>query len=52
MESFYGEEILMNLLRHSRSISEEVDEFRVAYSLMEEADMPELDEGQQDEHQE
>jgi len=36
MESFYGDEILMNLLRHSRSITEEVNDFRKAYSIADE----------------
>lgn len=34
MESFYGEPILMNLLRHSRAIKEEVDKFRTEYSIL------------------
>lgn len=34
MESFYGDEIIVNLLRHSRSITKEVDQFREAYSLL------------------
>ena len=34
MESFYGDEILMNLLKHSREVHTEVQEFREAYSLI------------------
>lgn len=54
MESFYGEPILLNLLKHSKAITEEVDEFRAAYSLLdEEDDEPlELEEGELDGDQE
>jgi len=47
MESFYGDEILLNLLRHSKSIVQEVDEFRAAYSLLDQDDeLLELEEGE------
>lgn len=49
MESFYGEEILLNLLRHSRAVVQEVDEFRAAYSLLDEyEDFDEFEEGEID----
>lgn len=50
MESFYGDEILMNLLRHSRTITNIVDEFRETYSLIDEEDpedLSELEEGEE-----
>lgn len=49
MESFYGEPILLNLLRHSKAVAEEVDNFRAAYSLLdeEEEEPLELEEGEE-----
>jgi len=41
MESFYGDDIILNLLRHSKAISSEVKDFRKAYSLAEAADFDE-----------
>lgn len=58
MESYYGDDILMNLLRHSRAIKDEVEEFKMAYSLLdeeidledEEEDVDEQDEIEPREH--
>lgn len=53
METFYGDEILLNLLRHSHDVKNEVARFRDAYSLLgydEEED--ELLEGEEDGDQE
>lgn len=46
MESFYGDEIILNLLRHSRSITDEVDIFKRAYSLFDSEPL-ELEEGEE-----
>ncbi|HUW47952.1 MAG TPA: hypothetical protein VMW36_04320 [Patescibacteria group bacterium] len=58
METFYGDEILLNLLRHSHDVSNEVEKFRDAYSLLDDdgelLDEDELDllEGEEDENEE
>lgn len=46
MESFYGDEIILNLLKHSRAVVDEVETFSKAYSLLGEDDeLDELEEG-------
>jgi|AntAceMinimDraft_11_1070367.scaffolds.fasta_scaffold18681_3 hypothetical protein len=48
MQSFYGDEILLNLLRHSKTVVHEVGEFKKAYSLLDEPDeVLELEEGEE-----
>jgi hypothetical protein len=50
MQSFYGDEILLNLLRHSKTVVHEVGEFKKAYSLLDEPDeVLELEEGEEGE---
>ena len=46
MESFYGDDILLNLLKHSKAITDEVDKFRGAYSLLDDTEEETLDGGE------
>ena len=49
METFYGDPTLSNLLKHSRDISEECQNFRIFYLDEENAPVSEIDEEPEDE---
>ena len=51
LETFYGEPVLQSLLRHTRDVVEEVDQYMAIYEVVEEGDKPEVEEEEQEEQE-